>query len=126
MEHRIYSISRHAAAALLLLLIGSCSSFNSNIRLYDSAGLSAKDRDAVTAHARSEEVFYAATHGQEVECGGVPWRKRVLNLRIEGSGNRINVSGLYQIGDIYRGGPRFKGVKTKDGWIFSPSPINPC
>ena len=122
----MHTLLGNAAIALLLLLIGACSSLNSNIRLYDSAGLSNTDREAVTAHARTEEEFYAATHGRDAELRGIPWRSRILRLRIEGNGTRISVSGLNEIGDFNRGGPRFQGIKTKDGWVFTPSPINPC
>lgn len=52
MKYRVHRMLGNAAGALFLVLLGSCSPMNPKIRLYDSAGLSFADRNAVTAHAR--------------------------------------------------------------------------
>jgi hypothetical protein len=114
------------AAGLLLLLTSSCSPLQVKVRVHDSAGLSREDRDAVTAHARSGEESTVERLREDARSEGAPWRKRCLYLNVTGDRQRIHVNGSYQVGDMFRGGPRFDGVRTKDGWRFLPAVINPC
>ena len=124
----LFLVTMNAAVVLFLLLMSSCSiSGYSKIRVFDSAGLSAKDRKAVITHVRSqEEEIFAEWLRNDAEIREKRWAKKDLSISIEGDNHRIKINGLYTIGDLNRGGPRFKAVKTKDGWTFSPWPPNPC
>ena len=119
-------VGGNAAAALLLFLTSSCSPLHVKVRVYESVGLSREDRAAVTAHARSGEEPAVERLREDARAEGAPWRKRCLYLNVTGDRQRIHVNGTYQIGKMFRGGPRFEGVKTKDGWDFFPGVINPC
>ena len=114
--------------SILLVLLSSCSiPGHSRIQVFDQVGLGLDDRKCVVTYARTQREFNTEEFRQlEAKFFWMPWRPTRVDVIIEGDRDKIRVWGIYRFGETFGGGPRFEGKKTKDGWIFSSSPINPC
>ena len=121
-------ITKFASIWIPLLVLSSCSiPGHSRIQVFDKVGLGFYDRKCVVAHARAQREFNDEEFRQlQAKHFWTPWKPSRVNVNIEGDRDQIKVWGIYRFGETFGGGPRFEGKKTKDGWIFWPSRINPC
>ena len=121
-------ITKFATISIPFLVLSSCSiPGHSKIQVFDEVGLGLHDRKCVVAHARAQREFNTEEFRRlETKFFWMPWKPSRVDVNIEGDRDKIRVWGIYQFGETFGGGPRFEGKKTKDGWIFWPSRINPC